>query len=419
MEHHDFHLRAWQPDQGAISVLVHSSPAGDMRVPETTKVDLARFRAVPELFASTPQGLWFLTVGKEQPVLDVAAAMGRALLPPRAAALLDRSLSCVPAGDGIRLRLCLDVPLIDVPWEFAYRPDVVEDGDVFRGFLVLNPRLSVVREAPRWMPAFPSSTSGERLGCVGTLWRTPTGLQDVWGSTKEFETVAKVLQPVTDRLRPEFSPTHDGGWERILSTSAAFFHYVGHTDQVDGDGYMVLKYPDVPGERVFARDLAVRLRAARTRLAVCSACNSGRWAFVGPLLAEGLPALIGTAGILSTFGAFAWSEKLYRALAAGLSLDEAVSWGRLHLLTACCAHEEFRGQRNFEWASFMVYLRSDRPILLPLVPGPAARQEQESVRVGRQETVTQYNFITQHAGSIAPGGSMTGVADMRGGGNGP
>jgi hypothetical protein len=53
---------------------------------------------------------------------------------------------------------------------------------------------------------------------------------------------------------------------------------------------------------------------------------------VGPLLRNGLRALVGVQDIVSSVGSIAFVKKLYSALAVGLSLDEAVTWARLHLL---------------------------------------------------------------------------------------
>ena len=56
------------------------------------------------------------------------------------------------AGLGLRLRLCLDDDLIDLPWEFLYRRDV-EAPAARGGFLLLDGRISLVREPPSLVAA--------------------------------------------------------------------------------------------------------------------------------------------------------------------------------------------------------------------------------------------------------------------------
>jgi len=51
---------------------------------------------------------------------------------------------------------------------------------------------------------------------------------------------------------------------------------------------------------MFSEELGFLLRRGQTRLGVFSACNSGRWEFVEPLLRSGLRALVGTHGLVTT-----------------------------------------------------------------------------------------------------------------------
>jgi hypothetical protein len=149
---------------------------------------------------------------------------------------------------------------------------------------------------------------------------------------------------------------------------------------------------DEPAARLYADRLADQLRAARTRFAFFSACNSGRWSFVEPLLRRRLRALIGTQAVVSNIGATAFEKKVYHALAVGLSLDEAVDWGRLHLLRATRTEDGGQPERlSYEWGAFMVYMPSSDSVLLH-PRGADVERSQADVRGDSQ--ITYYN-VTQ------------------------
>ena len=111
-----------------------------------------------------------------------------------------------------------------------------------------------------------------------------------------------------------------------------------------------------------AEAVANLLHDAKTRLGVFERVrNSGKWGFVEPLLRAGLPALIGAQGIVSAKGAAVFCEKLYASLAVGLSLDEALTSARFHLLKA----GGFNGRESLEWGVFMAYMPISEAILFP------------------------------------------------------
>ena len=70
------------------------------------------------------------------------------------------------------------------------------------------------------------------------------------------------------------------------------------------------RFPDDGWEgRLPSDELATRLDRAGTRLAFFSACNSGRWSFVEPLLRGGLRAVVGCHGIVSNIDVTAKIER--------------------------------------------------------------------------------------------------------------
>jgi hypothetical protein len=207
----------------------------------------------------------------------------------------------------------------------------------------------------------------------------------------EYERLANVLTPLSQYLIPHKVYSHQD-LDGELARPTPFFHYSGHTDDERGQAYLMRWQDDDPAARLYADRLADRLRAAGTRFAFFSACNSGRWSFVEPLLRRGLRALIGTQGLVSSIGATAFAEKVYHALAVGLSLDEAVGWGRLHLLRATQPVDGGQPEQlSYEWGAFMVYMPSSDSVLLH-PPDEGLDRSRAEVRGDSQ--ITYYN-VTQ------------------------
>ena len=79
---------------------------------------------------------------------------------------------------------------------------------------------------------------------------------------------------------------------------------------------------------------------------------------------------------------------IYRMLASGMSLDEAVTWSRLSLLDATEPdHGGLKGQKSFEWGAFMVYMPSAHDVLLPRTPRVEVKDTQRDLRERRQATI--------------------------------
>jgi hypothetical protein len=341
------------------------------------------------MFHNAPKRLWF---ADRQAALGRVAAIGRdlasILLPTPVLSLLVGSLGALGEGCGLCVRLCLDPALIDLPWEFLYRPDL-EGPAHLRGFLALDPRISLVREAPRLETVLAPSTDLERLLFAGTFWSGPKGLSDSWGVGSEYKSLCSALRPLAAYLKPIFRRS-DQDLREVLASGAAVVHYSGHTVIEGETGYLerIHLAPDAPpvrteDGRMSSAQFGTLLRQARTRLAVFSACNSGRWEFVGPLLENDLRAFIGVQELVSVSGAAKFSHALYSTLAIGLSLDEAVSWGRAKVLE----DDLFAGLQSFEWGAFMVYMPSADGILLPRPAVPSVLRTKGEVQQAIDKTI--------------------------------
>lgn len=353
----EFQLRAWRVEEKTIQVMVHSSPAGDIRQPLTVPCVLDDLDNERKLFQESN---WFLNPDTQQRLVTLGRQLAQTLFPRPVYALLTSSLQALGPQDTLRIRLCLDPALIDLPWEYLYRPDM-PTGTALTGFLLVDPRLSLVREAPTGVGGLPPLQGQQRMVFAGTFW---DGTRDQWGVRDEYQRLAEALVPVKALLNLEFITAAGDNIDMALLQSADLFHYSGHTDTEAGRGYLLreVQTASQPSKqpKMNSQELAELLQRAKTRLAMFSACNSGRWAFVEPLLRAGLPALIGAQGIVSTQGAYTFSEKLYASLAVGLPLDEAVTSARFHLLKA----GGFHGQESLEWGVFMVYMPTTEAKLL-------------------------------------------------------
>ena len=377
----DFQLRAWVASDDQLEVLVHSSPVGAMRQPLKVPFNSAEYQSICEMIRKA----WLSQPGLLPEIVKAGKQLSRFLLPTEVYAYLIRSLTKV-GDDGLRLRLCLDEALVDGPWEFLHRPDALDD-EMMDGFLVLNPQLSLVREAPVETLKLKPSDKQERMVIVGAY---KFDGEDLWQVEQERQQLISALDSVKAFLKidDKFVTAADDNIEEALNTPVTVFHYSGHV-QIEGSrGFLVCSVTSNDFENSVCdsnhfdplysdRKLDVLMRRSGARIGVFSACNSGQWPFVEPLLKAGLPALIGVQGSTMCDAAIVFCQKLYESLAIGLSLDEAVIYARLRLQQDKVVY----GADSCEWGSYMVYMPTTEAVLLPKAKQATQVQaQQEEVR---------------------------------------
>jgi hypothetical protein len=217
----------------------------------------------------------------------------------------------------------------------------------------------------------------ERLAFVGTLWDRG---KDGWDVRGEFERLRAALAPVAAFLTPKFTvATDDQAFGAHLGTTAAIFHYAGHCDFVPSGRAFLIRELDSASTlakipKLYIDDLAGKLAGSPVRLCVMSACNSGYWPAVEPLLKAGIPALIGINGLVASQSTIEFCVKLYESLAVGLSLDEAIGRARVHVM------QWGREAGLFDWGLYMTYMPSADAMLFPRAETAAVVKTQTRFR---------------------------------------
>lgn len=381
--------------------MVHSSPVGDMSQPVTVPFKETQQR---DFFTACER---LFNIGRVSPSanarnLQQAIRMGRQLseiiLPPPVLSLLLSSLEHISSDTGLRLRLCLDNSLIDLPWEFLYRPDMhageKPDQKALSGFLALHPRISFVRLSPTTSLKLEPSSEKQRI-----VFATMTRGEGVVApdAEDEYGELFKALEPLKKFIELEFITASLGNFTNVLAKPVAILHYSGATDE----GVMALDVlASDPSKQVLTSEkLSGMLRKEETRLVMLGADRSGRWIFVEPLIRAGIPVIIGAQGILSIKSYPVFCQKLYSSLALGLSLDEAVTWARLHLFETLFSATE----QNYEWGAFMVYMSTTETVLFPKPETRATvRKYQSAARQAQEKTITKVSRVIGKASTATP-----------------
>lgn len=389
----DFAIRAWRSDPRHVEVIAHATPVGCMRHPVRV--------------ALSPVGRADVEIGFDyslERAAEVGRELSRVLLPEPILGMFLESVRWAAGRPdvGLRIRLCLDDDLIDLPWECLYRPDLAGPA-VAAGFFLADGDVSMAREPAAQPLAAETSEAVRRLLFLGTLFDDPAA-PDKWFVEDEFRMLGKHAEALGSRVHLDFVATTDGAAvDAQLATPIDLFHYAGHVEAEGADAHFLqsahwdeksffTEAEAVPAPWTRARNLAPRLKAAGTRLAVFNACNSGAWNFVRPFMEAALPALIGVQGTVSNDAALVFSSELYGALTAGLSLDEAVTQARLAVLDLSLKEPAQRPshQRKLvvsanDWLRFMVYMPVAEATLFPRADRLAAGREKRQARARRAD----------------------------------
>jgi hypothetical protein len=389
-EYEDFVIVAKRTNAASVSVRVEASPAGrlgrgvSIAFPEVEARELADSFYSGTVGARGGSGRMMIT---QSDATTIGQRLARVLFPGAVATRFAESLAAVLARPrtGLRIRLVMDASLIDLPWEYVYRPDRAGQSGL-SGFLLLDPSISLVRHAADPAVRVTPIRGQQQLAFVGTLWE---GRKDGWEVWTEFDRLREALRPVERYIRPEFEvATESRDLDAADPEAAGIFHYAGHCDfDARGRAFMIRELPVTrglaPQDTVYLDAVAPSLAARGTRLAVMSACNSGYHAAVQPFLDAGIPAVLGVNGAVASQSTIEFCVRLYESLAVGLSLDEAVGRARLQVM------ERGREAGLFDWGLYMVHMPTPDATLFPREATPAVVKKQRSVRQNHAETISR------------------------------
>ncbi|MEA2972168.1 MAG: hypothetical protein QOG82_626 [Actinomycetota bacterium] len=330
--------------------------------------------------------------------IELGTILGLLLLPPYARGLFQASLA-VPANDeGLRVRLRLDPALADVPWELAWVAR--HQGEpTAAGFLALDPRISIVRHeaVATPVPSVSAEVAGRR---VVVALASPDGYPPLPSLAAEREALSEALDGVAGVTATFVDDATPASVLDALSAGADIFHFSGHGT---ADGGVVLAGGDGTAQVVPADRLAEMVQAKGVRLAVLGACDTGHrddhnvWGGVAAALVErGVPAVVAMQFTIGDRKAAAFAGALYRALVAGLTVDEAVALGRTAIRTVSTdAQADVR-----DWAVPVLYLRDHGGRVFEPVSSAAARAEAEAGSA---------HLYQQRVGTVSAGGLVLGA----------
>ncbi len=322
--------------------------------------------------------------------VELGAALGNLLLPNYARGLFEASRARIGDDEGLRLRLRLADELADLPWEYAYL-DAHRGEASAAGFLSLDPRISIVRHEVIAEPV-PGSWFGapaQRRVVVAMASPEPHDVYRPLDLATEQRALKEALA-ATPGVVAEYLPDYGVGADvpgvtgkdllSALITRADIFHFAGHGEfskdmgvalgSLVGAGSILLADEDNQVDRIPADRLGQVLAGKGVRLAVLGACESGRrdgqnvWSSVAAaLLRAGIPAVVAMQFTVGDHEAAQFAGGLYQALAAGLTIDEAVALGRTAIRLSATGD---RADRR-DWGVPVLYLRNaGGPVFTPV-----------------------------------------------------
>ncbi len=373
----DFDIEITEPERDAagaesLRVRVAASPAGEQRRDQAVRVNLsADLRPACGRLDRRELDL--------NGLLALGRALGDVLLPDAARRLYEQSLATLDDPQGLRIRLKLDTwGIADLPWEFSWLPPGGSESDPAdaSGFLLLNPRISIVRYELLSEPIAklePVPGRNFRLVAVFSAPKDPNWVPlDLAGEERGLRSALEKRREI--ELTVVEAATL-AGLESTLLEGAEVFHFAGHgrfqagiEDQIGivaGKGFLLFCDSDGKAAEVSAEKIVVNLHGRGVRLAVLGACEGARrdrfnpWTGIAPALVRGgLPAVVAMQATLYDRSAVAFSTQFYESLALGQPVDAAVSAGRIAIF-----NESGPGERD--WGVPVLYLRAESGILFP------------------------------------------------------
>jgi hypothetical protein len=385
-EYLDFVIEAQDDDRAEAGtprfrVHVSSSPAGQS-APE--------WRSIPQRLSRDLGALRrrMMDLGD---MIDLGQELSDLLLSDWERRLFSDSLQGLAPHQGLRLRLRLPSGLAYIPWEYMHMQRATGRKDE-TGFLALDPQVSIMRHE--------TSASSRESDIILETFRFLVVTAEPGRASPEFRPLdlgperAEIADafrgvPGTELCSLE-SPSVQGMSDNLLRGTDVF-HFAGHGrfqadmgqtfGTLEGEGEIVLFADDGEAEFMPARKLAIALRGNGIQLAVINSSQSGRRdmynassGLAGALVQARIPAVVAMQLSIRDSSATAFCRSFYRALAAGLPLDRAVSEGRRAIFY--CSSEDDR-----DWGVPVLYLQARNLVLQTPSDVPSASDEVDRAAV--------------------------------------
>lgn len=354
------------------SVRVLESPAGESKAPEFVS-------SIPSSLQRKIRHIENRQLD-EKDIANLGEQLADFLLPNSVRHLFLNSISRLQPKEGLRLRLFLEPSLASIPWEYLYLHELTETKNC-TGFCALNQKISIVRHEPLPIGVKLDMTPKNRRLLVALS--SPQD-EELLHLDKERENIDCALQDI-----PGIEPVYvqDATEQKLLDeliSGADIFHFAGHgkfkkSVLDESGGYILLLGEDGKSAPMSAERLAVNLRDRGVDLVFLGACETGRrdeqnvWSgVVVALMAAGIPAVLAMQYKIWDSSAITFSRSFYKALAAGLPLEQAVSSGRIAVFNLCDSFQDKQYWRD--WGVPVLYCRVRGNFVLPTIMTESQRK---------------------------------------------
>jgi hypothetical protein len=239
---------------------------------------------------------------------------------------------------GLRINLRVDPPeMASLPWEYVF-----DERNTPRNYLCLRSRSPVVRRLGTSAPPQPI-----RAHAPVRVLAMLVNLSGEW-SLRDAEKERRHLEAIfqTPGLPVEFCwnlrATPDSLFDLMQQGPWDIFHFIGHggTEHVTdpegnrySEGYVVMDDGAGGAVKVLASTLADMLEDGQVKLAVLNCCEGARGSSsVGAaLVAAGIPMAIAMQFAITDASAARFSERFYKSLAEGQTVERALTVARKYM----------------------------------------------------------------------------------------
>ena len=347
-------------DVESFKVFISKSPGGEMNRSEAVEV------TIPPDLRGKLRKLDRRRLSSRE-IIQVGEDLAGLLFPDRVRPNLERSKARIGDTQGLRILLTLDAyELADIPWEYIYLADqdTPQDQKDSTGFLALDRRVSILR-APKLEQVTTelAPVPNQALRMI-VLLSNPEGTADLNIQTEQAN-IDKAVREIQDIAVHYYPDATIDSLEDATTNEAHIFHFSGHAKfnvelgSKEGVGFLELTAEGGGKEEFGALKLASLLKGLGVRLALLGACESSRvdrinaWTGIAPaLMRAGIPAVVGMQYSVFDENAVYFSKAFYTVLAAGKSIDEAVSAGRRAISVRTDDDER-------DWGAPVLYLRAE------------------------------------------------------------